>query len=180
MKLLVLAYPELTKNDFEKIQDYRKDHDSPFHEIVRPHFTLVFPITEFSEEDFTDEIHKQLVDAKQIRFVIRCATVNKNAFHDTYHTFLVPDEGYSDLVKLHDTLYSGRFSSHLRLDLDFIPHISIGNSIDKNVCKKMADAWNKNDLEIKGTISTLDIVRFDDNVITTIERKMLTLPSRRS
>jgi len=57
-------------------------------------------------------------------------------------------------------LYSGSLSNNLRLDIDFVPHIGIGNSLDKYECKGMADEWNAKDFEIKGSISQLSIVNY--------------------
>jgi len=170
MKLMVVAYPELASHDVEKIQRCRRDHDQPFHKIVEPHFTFVFPIEEFSVEDFIAEAEKCTAGSKSISFVIRCATVNKNAFNELYHTFLVPDEGYSDIIKLHDKLYSGKFLRHLRLDLDFIPHIGISNSPDKRVCKTIADEWNHTDFEINGRITALDVIAFDGHAVTPLKK----------
>ena len=82
---------------------------------------------------------------------------------ETLHTE-VPDEGYSRIVKLHDKL-----KDNLRLDLDFIPLIGIGNSQDRHKCKKMVDEWNKEEFELRGTISRLKIVRYENDVVTTIE-----------
>lgn len=87
---------------------------------------------------------------------------------ETLHTE-VPDEGYSRIVKLHDRLYSDKLKDNLRLDLDFIPHIGIGNSLDRYKCKKMVDEWNKEEFELRGTISRLKIVRYENDVVTTIE-----------
>lgn len=84
----------------------------------------------------------------------------------TLHTE-VPDEGSSRIVKLHDKL-----KDNLRLDLDFIPLIGIGNSQDRHKCKKMVDEWNKEEFELRGTISRLKIVRivrYENDVVTTIE-----------
>jgi len=37
----------------------------------------------------------------------------------------------------------------------------------------MADEWNEKDFEIKGNINSLDIVKFDNNKVTTIEKLYL-------
>ena len=87
---------------------------------------------------------------------------------ETLHTE-VPDEGYIRIVKLHDKLYSDKLKDNLRLDLDFIPLIGIGNSQDRHKCKKMVDEWNKEEFELRGTISRLKIVRYENDVVTTIE-----------
>lgn len=169
MAYLVVAYPQLSSVDFEKIQSCRKDFDERYFSVINPHFTLVFPVHDFSEIDFVKEIKEQSKEISKFDFVIRCATVNKDAFSDYYHTFLVPDEGYSRIVKLHDTLYSNQLQRNLRLDIDFIPHIGIGNSNDKNSCKNLAAEWNKKEFAIAGTVNQLTILNYENGAIEKID-----------
>lgn len=107
---------------------------------------------------------------RRIDFTIRCATVSQDSSGGFYHEFLVPDEGYSDIVKLHDRLYSGRFLKNLRFDIDFIPHIGIGNSEDVLVCKKNVDDLNSRHLLIEGSVQALHVVKYDGGVIAPIKR----------
>jgi len=167
MKLLAVAYPELSEKDFKLIENYRREHDS-LYDIIRTHFTLVFPVRDFSEKIFAEEIKKQLQGIQAFTFTLRSATINKDAFTENYYAFLVPDEGHSNIIKLHDKLYCGRLSPYLRLDIDFIPHITIGNSTDIMACKKMVDDWNSNDFEITGKISSIDIINYEK--ATTLEK----------
>ena len=137
MSLLAISYPELEESDFNWIQLYRKENDDLYYKVVDPHFTLIFPTTNIDEDQFIEEIKNKSKNVHQIEFEIRCATINKDAFSDYYYEFLVPDKGYSDIVKLHDKLYSGILSKCLRLDIDFIPHIGIGDSLESNITKKI-------------------------------------------
>src|SRR4030095_7498022 len=107
MAYLVLAYPKLNIDNYNQIQNFRKLHDTPYFNVVEPHFTFVFPVFDTTEEDFVVEIKDQAINFKEFNFTIRCATINKNAFSDLFHILLVPDEGYSKIVKIHDKLYSG-------------------------------------------------------------------------
>jgi len=169
MSCLVLAFPELSNKDFQLIQEFRKDHDALYYSVVDPHFTIVFPITGIEEKDFISEIRKQSQGIQPFDFTIRCATINKNAFNDYFHIFLVPDEGYSQMVKLHDRLYSNMLFPHLHLHLDFIPHIGIASSKDKYECKRLSDEWNQSDLLIEGKISRLTIIEYHDDTVAPLE-----------
>lgn len=169
MAYLVLAYPELTSESFDSIQRYREDNDKLFFKVVKPHFTLVFPVFDISEDKFIEEVKNKSLNFERFDFTIRCATINKDAFTDYFHAFLVPDEGYSRIVRLHDKLYSDILKHNLRLDIEYVPHIGIGNSQDRYQCKKMIDEWNDKDFELSGTISRLTIVRYEDSSVTTLE-----------
>lgn len=52
---------------------------------------------------------------------------------------LVQDEGFSEVVRLHDKLYTVILALELRLDIPFYPHIGIGSSTDVLACKRLAD-----------------------------------------
>lgn len=169
MALAVVAYPVINRNDYRLIQDFRKENDELYYSVIEPHFTFVFPVDEIEKEKFSGEIYNKLNGMEQIDFEIRCATVNNDAILDIYHLLLVPDEGYSKIVKLHDRLYSDMLFSALRLDIDFIPHIAIANSPDKYKIKSMADDWNKSNFTIKGKIDSLTVVDFTDNILTDLE-----------
>jgi 2'-5' RNA ligase len=169
MAYLVLAYPKLNSKDFELIQNYRKEKDELYYNVVEPHFTIVFPVFDINKEDFIKEIKEKAKEVKEIDLVIRCVTINKDAFNEYFHTFMVPDEGYSKIVKLHDKLYEDKLFDNLRLDLNFVPHIGIGNSKDKFICKKMVDEWNRKDFSINGTISQLTIVKYENDKVEKIE-----------
>jgi hypothetical protein len=170
MTLLVLAYPDLQNSDLEKIQDYRKIHDREYFDVVMPHFSLVFPTREFEAGRFQAEVQKQSEGIKSFSFVLRSATVNKDSFSESYNTFLVTDEGTSRIILLHDRLYSGELKNERRLDIDYIPHISIGSTTNPEECREMAEAWNRSGFEIHGEINALDICRFVHGKVETITR----------
>lgn len=85
----------------------------------------------------------------------------------------MPDEGHSDIVKLHDKFYEGEIAPHLRLDIPFIPHIGVANSPDPRVCKRLADKLNRRDFRLEGEIEALDVASYDGDRVTTIERVCL-------
>ena len=130
MALLVAAYPELDKRDYQRIQAFRQAHDELYYQVVEPHFTLVFPLFDWEREVFLEEVAERARGAVAFDFILRTATLNKDAFNDYYHTFLVPDEGYSHFIRLHDRLYADKLFPHRALQVDFIPHIGVGNSLD--------------------------------------------------
>lgn len=170
MALLVIAYPELRSEDYTRIQNYRRNNDGLYFDIAEPHFTIVFPVFDINDNVFIREIEKQSTGSNVIDFEIKCATLNKDSFIPYYHEFLVPDKGYSDIVKLHDRLYSGLLFSNLRMDIDFIPHIGIGNSSDPLICRKRVDELNSGGLSIEGIISRLDIVSYENDEIKTLKK----------
>lgn len=174
MRLYVVAYPELADEDYQIIQQYRKEHDR-LYSMIEPHFTLVFLVNDFTEADFIAEVKKQVEGIRAFDFILRCSTINKDAFSDNYFAFLVPDEGFSNIVKLHDALYADKLAHHHRMDIDYIPHIEIANSAlsDKTTIKKIVDKWNSEDFAIKGRVSTLYVISLENGVLSTLEKIQL-------
>lgn len=165
----VLAYPRLDISDYKIIQDFRRVHDELYYSVAEPHFGFVFPTENVKKDQFITEIFNKSKGVNQFDFEIRCVTVNKDSFLDYYHLLMVPDKGYSNIIKLHDKLYSDILFNCLRLDIDFIPHMGIANSKNKYEVKKWADSWNKKGFIISGKVDALTICDYTDNVLTDIE-----------
>ncbi len=170
MAYLVIAYPGISQKDFEWIQNYRQQNDPRYFSVVDPHFTLVFAINDINKEQFLDEVEKQISDILPFDFTINVATINQDDSSKYYHEFLVPDVGYSNIVKLHDKLYSGLFAENLRFDIDFIPHIGIGNNEDVHTSKARVDDLNKQRVSISGIVNSVDVIEYEDGTIATIKK----------
>jgi 2'-5' RNA ligase len=169
MSLLVVAYPHLTQTDHEWIQAIRRQHD-PQYGLIGAHFTLVFPVTTVDQDAFIAHVTARLRYTYVISFNIRCAMVVKDAFGPLTHVFLVPDEGFSALVKLHDALYTDVLADALRLDAPFIPHITVGGDADPLISKALADAINREDRCVQGQITALDIISYEQGNIVPVTR----------
>ena len=166
----VLAYPQLKNTDYTFIQEFRKKYDALYYTVIEPHFSFVFPIDEIEEDAFIAEIRDKSAGVASFNFEIKCAVVNKDAVSEIYHLLLVPEKGYSRVVKLHDKLYSGLLFPHLRLDIDFIPHVAIANSKDKYEVKSWADNWNREEFSIKGRVNSITIIEYSNSNLTDIEK----------
>ncbi len=170
MAYLVIAYPEFNQDDdFSWIQDYREQNDRQFN-LVNPHFTLVFAVQDIDRDSFLNEVKRRVSTIKSFDFDLKVATINQDNSGNYFHEFLVPDNGYSNIIKLHDVLYSGLFAPYLRFDVDFIPHISIGDSEDAQTSKKRVDELNMQGVSIHGRIGNLDVIEYAEGAITTIEK----------
>lgn len=166
----VLAYPQLKNTDYTFIQEFRKKYDALYYSVIEPHFSFVFPVDEIGKDAFVTEIRDKSAGVASFNFEIKCAVVNKDAVSEIYHLLLVPEKGYSRVVKLHDKLYSGLLFPHLRLDIDFIPHVAIANSKDKYEVKSWADNWNREEFSIKGRVNSITIIEYSNSILTDIEK----------
>ncbi len=168
--LLAINYPTLAQPDLGWIQGIRQQYDELYFEVVAPHFTLVFPAFNQDETTFTEHVRRIVCETAPFEFVLRCTVLGDDAFSDYTHVFLVPDEGYSQIVRLHDRLYTGILSEQLRLEIPFIPHIGIANSKDPKACKRLVNQINNREFEIFGTVEHLDVIKYGENRVRTLER----------
>lgn len=169
MPYLVVAYPKLEQSDFDFIQNYREKNDPRYFSVVDPHITLVFAVSDIDKDSFVDEVKDKIAGVQPFEFEIKVATINQNDDGKYYHEFLVPDTGYSNIVKLHDKLYSGLFAPYLRFDIDFIPHIGIGNSDEAKISKQRIDELNAKGVSIRGRVDDVSVIEFKDGVVTLVE-----------
>jgi hypothetical protein len=173
MSLFVLGYPTITESDFHWIQSFRSDHDERYFKVVDPHFTIVFPVSTIERNTFINHVKEGVSNFTNIDFTLRCSLVVKDSFSDFTDIFLVPDEGFSRIVKLHDTLYTGILAVELRLDIPFIPHMGIGSAIDPAACKLLADQLNAQSFCISGRLEKIDIVNYENRKVETIAQFVL-------
>lgn len=168
--LAVVNYPTLADDDGKWIQSVRQEHDPLYFDVIGPHFTLVFPTEGVSESALIDHVRRHVPDSPAFDVVFRCAILGDPDFLDHAHAFLTPDEGFSDVVRLHDRLYTGLLASELRLDLPFIPHVGIASTSTPEACKAVVDEINAEEFEIRGRVDTLDVIGYDGESVWTIEQ----------
>ncbi len=161
MALAALSYPLMSGSDEERIRSFRAQYDELFYRVVDAHITFVFPVEESDEQAFIADILQKVKGWKAFEVEFRSALVNRDPFLGCYHLLLAPDKGFAEVVKLHDRLYTGRLYSFRRLDIDFIPHMGIGSSIDPEKVRAWAAEWNSHDFCIPARIESLTIVDYD-------------------
>ena len=168
MSLLVVSYPDLPPHAAEWLRNLRVRFTGLSHSALDPHFTLVFPLAEVSQADLVEHVRTQLTGRPRIRFVLRSSLLVKDDASDLWYVLLVPDEGFGDLVKLHDTLYTGMLAPALRLDIPYIPHITVGYAADLWLCKRVVDQLNAENLMVSGVIDSLHVVRKEEGAALTV------------
>jgi 2'-5' RNA ligase superfamily len=170
MALAVVNYPTIGKDDLDWIQFIRREHDHLFFSVVAPHFTIVFPTDGVAQSTLIEHVAEQIALFHSFEVVLRCAILGDPAFMGHAHAFLTPDEGFSEVVRLHDGLYTGPLAGELRLDLPFIPHVGIASTPSLEECKAIVDRLNKERFEIRGQVDTLDVIGYDGKTVWTIEK----------
>ena len=165
-RLCTLAYPALNVRDRAFVEDLRLRLDARFAPLVAPHFTLVFGCAAVAQPEYLRHAQAVADDAGMIRFRCRYALLGADDEDATAYVFLVPDEGFAQLSLLHDLLYTGPLAKHLRLDLPYIPHITIGRLGSRTEAKQVCDELNYRGVDIAGTIEALSVVAHHEGTFT--------------
>lgn len=168
--LYTLCYPTLNERDHEFIRAFRREHDLPFHDVVDHHFTIVFGIPDIPTVDYVDHIRGALRGQRTIDFVCRYAALGDDADSDDFYVFLTPDEGLSDICRLHDKLYSGALKQFHRVEVPYVPHIGIATLPDAQKVQMLCDELNNGSLCIAGTLERATICEYDGTSVVDIER----------
>jgi 2'-5' RNA ligase len=176
MKHLVIAYPKLSEAGLRRIEESRMKYD-PLYLTVRPHFTLIFPLENTTDKEFTDRILTRLAGSTTIHFTLDRATAHQDLMDDSYCLFLVPEEGATELTRLYHSLNDDLITGRQGVSIPFLPHITIGRTRDKNACDAMALEWNLASGTLKGLIDSVDIVRYENGKVISLVNIPLQLPA---
>ena len=169
MALAVVNYPAIGKDDLDWIQSVRREHDHLFFSVVAPHFTIVFPTDGVAQSTLIEHVAERVSVFHSFEVVFRCAILGDSEFMGHAHAFLTPDEGFSEVVRLHDALYTGPLAGELRLDLPFIPHVGIASTPSVVECKAIVDRLNAERFEIRGQVDELHVIGYDGTRVWNIE-----------
>lgn len=130
-----------------------------------PYFTLVFTTTDIEAAAFTEAIRANARGIHPIRFRLRSALVVPEPVVRRFHVFLIPDEGFGAILKLHDALHAGPIQSALRQETPYLPHITVATTPDHASARDLAHALNRTGIDIQGHIDTLEVERSSGGVV---------------
>ena len=168
--LYTLCYPTLSDDDHEFIRSFRREHDLPFRDVVEHHFTIVFGTSDIPMESYVEHVRAKLLGQKNVDFVCRYATLGDDYESEDFYVFLTPDEGFSDICRLHDKLYTGEFKMLHRVEIPYIPHIGIATIPDARKIQSLCDELNADSLRIAGTLESVTICEYDGTKVVDLEQ----------
>jgi 2'-5' RNA ligase len=168
-KLFTLAYPSISEQDAARLDALRQAHD-PRRDVVAAHFTMVFGCSTVEEEAYLAHVTAVSQAAGPVKFSCRYAMLGADDEAERGYVFLVPDEGYSGLSRLHDELYRGVLAERLRLDIPFVPHITLGASADRAAAKRLCDELNATGLAIHGVVDALTVTTLQGHTMRDLKR----------
>lgn len=154
--LEVIARPHFDKADLAWLTDIRSRRAGS---RGPPYFTLVFPGVDMTPQAFAEQIRKNAEGTPRIHFRLRSALVAPEHAVARFHVFLIPDEGFGAILRLHDALHAGPIEAAIRPETPYLPHITVATTATHHEARKVAQALNHGDLDIHGHIEALEVER---------------------
>lgn len=157
-RLAVVYFPSI---NLDELNEFRQKYD-PKWKIIKPHITLVIPLSNISEELLLQ--HLETITKEMKSFYISLNGLTKS--FDNY-LFLQVKQGNEKVIRLHEKLYSGILALHLRKDIIFSPHITLGyfginnNVFNKKLYEKAYDEVKKMNLNINCKVDNLTFIKGD-------------------
>lgn len=173
MSYLILAYPALKSADYDRVQAIRQASDPLYFDVVKPHVTLVFGTDKMNAQQLTEHAQHKLAGFRSFPILLDSVKVVEDDSKKFFHTFLVPSQGYQEIITLHDLLYTNGLAGELRLDIPFIPHVGIGTNTSKDNMNKLADGLTSKGIAIQGMIEKLSIVEYDGHRVVDLKELSL-------
>ncbi len=168
--LYAAFFPDLSQHTW--IFEFRKLHD-PKAAFVAPHITLINPTSDFADVAMADEVRRTAEKTNKFEAIFRSAIVMPELINEgkySAYVFLVPDEGFSRIINLRNELYSGMLKTSLRLDIPFVPHITIGSGLSLDIAKELVDNLNSKPIEIRTLVDKVSLVEISG---TQADRKVI-------
>ncbi|MCR9176223.1 MAG: 2'-5' RNA ligase family protein [Alphaproteobacteria bacterium] len=163
MSLVILSRPVWAATDRAWLKALRDRHGGAYFDpSLGPHVTLVFPVEEVEESAAVSHLHAVVSDTPSFEAAFRAVLPVKDDFSSDTFLYLVPDEGLSGIVRLHDRLYSGPLADALRLDIPYIPHVTLGRFSSARIAKALADDLNAQDPVLATRVETVELFRLTD------------------
>ena len=120
--------------DFANINKVREKFDPNF-KYLDPHIAVLFPIDDsISEPMLIDHIQGILRTEKS--FNIQLDELTKSWDH---YLYLEINEGRKEIIRLHDSLYSGLLEKYWFKNIKYQPHISLGFFAERQAKFDMSD-----------------------------------------
>ena len=107
--------------------------------------------------DVVSHVEATCATTPAIKFCLRSAVIVPDLGASRFHIFLVPDEGFGAIIRLHDRLHVGPLAGCLRPETPYIPHLTIASVSDFNAARRIKAKLNGFDLGIDGRIDSLEV-----------------------
>jgi 2'-5' RNA ligase len=123
----LVHYPNI---DTWHINEFRRRHD-PQVELIEPHITVMFPVPEsIGEEKLISHLAGILMSWQSFPIHLQGCQIAGDDY-----LYLLIQEGKTNIIRMHNKVYTEILTNYLRKELPFIPHLTLG-VVNKNVTNR--------------------------------------------
>jgi 2'-5' RNA ligase len=165
MSLAIVTFPVIPATELSWIEDLRRAHLSAPDGDVAPHVTLVFPADFETGEDLMMHMFGVTGSTQPFEAIFRIAVPVIDPINGGWTVQLLPDQGLSKLMRMHNFLYTGPIAEHLNLDVPYVPHLTVARATTAQQAKALSDELNADIIEVEAHFKTVDVLRIDNGTV---------------
>ncbi len=160
----LVHYPNI---DTKRIDELRVKYD-PQIRLIEPHLTLMFPVPKpIGEGNLVRHLESVLRGWQPFLVHLRGLQVSLDD-----HLFLLIQEGNTDILRLHDEIYTGLLTDYHRKDIPFVPHLTLGVlNRDPNEDTRVLEEAKQLNLDYYCMLDRLHLVKINDDRSEILWRK---------
>ena len=164
----LVHYPNV---DTACINQLRMKYD-PHFKLIEPHITLMFPVSEaIGDKNLVHHLECVLGGRKPFSFHLQGFQISSDD-----HLFLLIQEGNSNLIRLHNEVYTGILAYHLIKDIPFVPHLTLGVlSMDPNEQERILEEARRSGIDYHCVLDRLHLVKVNDDRLKIVWSKEFVL-----
>lgn len=166
--IYVLAYPVFEPNSAERIRAFRTKHEPERAKLVPPHITLVFGVANEHLQTVAGLVDMASGQTKAFPVVFDGYVTEFDSFEKKHKMFLLCGGGNERITSLHNRLYEGAHGLEWSSAHPFEPHMTIA-TYDERADVERVDISAIGELLIRGKLSALELVRFEDGRLTPLK-----------
>jgi len=156
--MMIYALVHYPKVETRLIDQLRQKYDPQFG-LIDPHITVMFPVRDSIDgNNLVSHLENVLTDCSP--FPIRIQGLQRS-WDDCL--FLLVREGSSEIVRLHNRIYTGILADYKNSDIKFVPHLTLG-AFDKDAARyaQALSAAKALALDYRCVMDKLELVKIND------------------
>ena len=173
VRQIIFSIPTLNEKNLKWVECLRGRYSPGQVKTLLPHFTMLSTERQIQCNELENLLNEISMHHQKINFTIhRALAMPPLNGHDSWYAFLVPDQGFSDLSKLHASICCKRFNLSDEQLFPFIPHITVGLFSEKTACLNAIDEINAGYISLSGNVDEISAAQVSDDgveIIKTIE-----------
>ncbi|MDA0342262.1 MAG: 2'-5' RNA ligase family protein [Proteobacteria bacterium] len=166
MSLTIVAFPEIAATELGWVEGLRQAHLPAPEADIAPHMTLVFSADVATDDNLTMHMLGVAGSTQPFDATFRIVAPVVDPINGGWTVQLLPDQGLSKLMRLHNFLYSGPFADHLNLDVPYVPHLTLARTTTGQQAKALCEELNSDIIEVDMRFTTVDLLRVDGGKVT--------------